>query len=131
MRAISRTLAALSIAGLSTAGVLGTAAVASAADVPSLHLDQRTYAPGEVVELSADCAGDGLNFIGSAAFAPTGHDGPYTGNGGVATITAQRDGVSRGHAVIAADTEPGDYHVGQRCSGGNAGGVMITVTQAP
>ena len=125
MRRISRALAAMSIAGLAS-GTFGVAS-AGAAPVPSLHLDHASYAPGQVVKLSVSCAGDGLNYVGSTAFKPTGHDGPYTGNGGTAKITSQQGGELHGYAVIAPHAKPGKYDVGQRCGGGNAGGTELTV----
>ncbi|PXY32241.1 hypothetical protein [Prauserella muralis] len=117
-------------AGLSSvlACCLLTPQVASATAPAFLVVDKSTVAPGELVRVSAGCPlGEGVNHVGSAAFAPTGHDGPYSGNGGVARLTAQAAGAAAGRAVIRPDAAPGRYDVTLRCGGGHAGTTTLDV----
>lgn len=125
MNTVRTAFVALSVAGIAAAG----SGVASADGGTYLHLDRTTVATGDTVHVSAKCDdGEGLNFVGSEAFTPTGDDGPYQGNGGVVPFHDRSDGSATGETVIRADVAPGVYHVGQRCGGGNAGGVDLTVT---
>ncbi|GAB3499879.1 hypothetical protein [Amycolatopsis cihanbeyliensis] len=119
-------LVAIPIASLT---LLTATAPATATPAPFLRVDKTTVSPGMVVHVSAYCGRrEGLNHVGSAAFAPTGHDGPYQGNGGVVVFTERTPGGGEGYAEIRADAVPGTYYVGQRCGGGNAGGLTLTVT---
>jgi hypothetical protein len=117
---------AITVAAL--AGLLASTGTASAGTGAYLRLDHTTVHRGELVHVVAGC-GDGslLNLVGSEAFAPTGQDGPYDGDGGVAVFTRQADGLLSGAATIRADIAPGRYHVGERCGGGNAGGLDLTL----
>jgi hypothetical protein len=110
------------------AGLVASTGVAFAGTGAYLRLDHMTVHKGDLVHVVAGC-GDGglLNLVGSEAFAPTGQDGPYDGDGGVAVFTRQANGLAVGAATIRADIAPGRYHVGERCGGGNAGGLTITL----
>ncbi|GAA1946908.1 hypothetical protein [Amycolatopsis minnesotensis] len=125
MNIVRTAFVALSVAGIAAAG----SGVASADGGTYLHLDRTTVTTGDTVRVVARCSdGEGLNFVGSEAFSPTGDDGPYQGNGGVVPFHDEADGGLKGSTVVRADVAPGVYHVGQRCGGGNAGGVDLTVT---
>ncbi|MFI6024352.1 hypothetical protein [Amycolatopsis magusensis] len=109
---------------------LAGAAAAPAGATPTgsfLKLDKEIVRAGEQVRVVAGCGVDGLNFVGSAAFAPTGQDGPYTGNGGVAVFDVRTTAVSWGSATVRADAMPGSYQVSERCGGGHAGSKELTV----
>lgn len=124
MNALRNTVSAVA----ALAGLLASTGVAAADTGAYLRLDHTTVHRGELVHVVAGC-GDGslLNLVGSEAFAPTGQDGPYDGDGGVAVFTRQANGLAVGAATIRADIAPGRYHVGERCGGGNAGGLDLTL----
>ncbi|PXY17211.1 hypothetical protein BAY59_37270 [Prauserella coralliicola] len=106
-----------------------TLVTAPAAASSVLFVDKSTVSPGEVVHVTARCPlAEGINHVGSPAFTATGHDGPYTGNGGVAVLTEHVGGVGSGHARIRTDAAPGTYPVVLRCGGGHAADVQLTVT---
>jgi hypothetical protein len=129
MRFLNKAATAASIAGISAACLIGgSAAVAVADTAPFVHLHPTVVSAGDRVNVTAGCgdSGEGLNWVGSHAFAPTGNDGPWEGNGGVARITKVVNGTYYGYATIA-NVQPGSYWVGERCGGGNAGGVYISV----
>jgi hypothetical protein len=115
------------IAAASTSAT-NTAITNTAEETAYLRLDRTVAHEGDSVKIFARCgAGELLGLVGSEAFAPTGQDGPYEGNGGVARFTARIDDGLAGEATIRRDIAPGHYHVGQRCGGGNAGGLELTV----
>ncbi|MBK1783978.1 hypothetical protein [Prauserella cavernicola] len=94
----------------------------------TLLVDKSIVSPGEVVHVTAKCPyAEGISHVGSPAFAATGADGPYAGNGGVAVLTARSGGFGIGRAEIRADIAPGVYPVVLRCGGGNAGTVELTI----
>ncbi|MFF5986374.1 hypothetical protein [Prauserella flavalba] len=111
--------------------VLVYALVAAPASAGSLLLvDKSTVSPGGVVHVTARCPlAEGISHVGSPAFTATGHDGPYTGNGGVAVFTEHVGGMGSGHARIRSDAAPGTYPVVLRCGGGHAAEVPLTVTR--
>ncbi|MGC7095879.1 hypothetical protein ACPZ19_14500 [Amycolatopsis lurida] len=113
---------------VSTAILALTAGTASAAPTGSfLRLDKEIVRAGEQVRVVAGCGVEGLNLVGSTAFAPTGQDGPYTGNGGVAVFTVRSSALSWGTATVRADAMPGVHPVSERCGGGHAGSRELTV----
>jgi len=121
---VSLTAASLLLAGSGIA----TANTMAGETVPYLKLDRTIVSTGDHIKVFARCGGgELLNLVGSEAFAPTGADGPYEGNGGVAHFTARIDDGLEGEATIRDGIAPGHYHVGQRCGGGNAGGAELTV----
>ncbi|WP_157357338.1 hypothetical protein [Amycolatopsis nigrescens] len=131
MNVARKAFISLSVAGITAAGVLAGGGIASAESGAYLELDRTTVAQGETVNVLARCdTGEALNLVGSEAFAPTGQDGPYEGNGGVAVFTREVAGNLEGQAGIRTDVAPGTYRVTERCGGGNAGGVDITVLPA-
>jgi hypothetical protein len=120
---------------LAVVGLLGAAAPASAgtgADGASLYVSTNNVVTGELLRVWGACGdgGEGLNFVGSAAFTHRGKDDPYPGDGGSARITAYNGGAFEGEAVVA-EVPPGHYVVSARCGGGLAASEPITVLPAP
>lgn len=128
MNVMKKALVALSATGATLTGLALGGGMASADPEASLQLDKTSVAPGDTVNVVATCgAGEGVNMVGSEAFAPTGQDGPYTGNGGTAVFGDDQRGDEKQGIATIRDVGPGTYHVGQRCGGGNAGGLEIHV----
>jgi hypothetical protein len=112
-------------------GLLGPAAPAFAGagqDDASLYVETNTVVTGHLLHVWGACGGggQGLNWVGSAAFEHRGKDDPYPGDGGSARITAYNRGAFEGEAVIA-NVPPGNYTVSARCGGGLAATEQITV----
>jgi hypothetical protein len=132
MRFLGKALTATSVAGVAAACLVGGSGLAAADTQASLHLNPTTATQGELIKIFATCGADeGLNYVGSEAFQPTGGQGPYApGGGGIAKITKRHNGRYYGYVFVRNDIAPGTYHVGERCGGGNAGGVDLTVVNA-
>ncbi|GDY29297.1 hypothetical protein [Gandjariella thermophila] len=130
-----KVLVTLSVVALGGAALLGVAAPAFAGagqDGASLYVDSNTVVTGQLLHVWGACGGggEGLNFVGSAAFVHRGQDDPYPGDGGSARITAYNRGAFEGEAVVA-NVPPGDYTVSARCGGGLAATEPITVVRSP
>ncbi|AXB46891.1 hypothetical protein [Amycolatopsis albispora] len=117
------------IVSTATLALAGAAAGTASASTTGafLTLDKEIVRAGEQVRVLAGCGVEGLNLVGSTAFAPTGQDGPYTGNGGVAVFAVRSSALSWGTATVRADAAPGVYQVSERCGGGHAGSRELTV----